>query len=229
MFIDDFIYGLLRWRWFDEETFSGGVTNTQLDSPKASDVAFEKLATTENNVKVTWSVVMGAGGYKFSMYIVDDPDHPVAVVKDSIVDGTAVVCPWVEDTNYKVEIAALGNEKLNNTASVSATEISWSTLVAATLVPNGTDLTTYFAEHPVTTGKDTEVAFELEAGGTYYISGDLNFGVNNVQLRGNKTRGNANVKFTAPASIITCGGGLALKFINFDCDVSDRWGFFKVW
>ena len=58
---------------FDEETFSGGVTNTQLDSPKASDVAFEKLATTENNVKVTWSVVMGAGGYKFSMYIVDDP------------------------------------------------------------------------------------------------------------------------------------------------------------
>ena len=40
---------------FDEETFSGGVTNTQLDSPKASDVAFEKLATTENNVKVTWS------------------------------------------------------------------------------------------------------------------------------------------------------------------------------
>ncbi|MCS3023622.1 DUF4992 family lipoprotein [Bacteroides xylanisolvens] len=26
---------------FDEETFSGGVTNTQLDSPKASDVAFE--------------------------------------------------------------------------------------------------------------------------------------------------------------------------------------------
>ena len=52
----------------------------------------------------------------------------------------------------------MGNEKLNNTASVSATEISWSTLVAATLVPNGTDLTTYFAEHPVTTGKDTEVA-----------------------------------------------------------------------
>ena len=63
------------------------------------------------------------------------------------------------------------------------------TLVAATLVPNGTDLTTYFAEHPVTTGKDTEVAFELEAGGTYYISGDLNFGVNNVQLRGNKHAG----------------------------------------
>ena len=212
---------------FDEETFSGGVTNTQLDSPKASDVAFEKLATTENNVKVTWSVVMGAGGYKFSMYIVDDPDHRVAVVKDSIVDGTAVVCPWVEDTNYKVEIAALGYVKLNNTASVSATEISWSTLVAATLVPNGTDLTTYFAEHPVTTGKDTEVAFELEAGGTYYISGDLNFGVNNVQLRGNKTRGNANVKFTAPASIITCGGGLALKFINFDCDVVTDGAFLK--
>ena len=84
------------------------MTNTQLDSPKASDVAFEKLATTENNVKVTWSVVMGAGGYKFSMYIVDDPDHPVAVVKDSIVDGTAVVCPWVEDTTIRLRLQHWG-------------------------------------------------------------------------------------------------------------------------
>lgn len=29
---------------FDEETFSGGVTNTQLESPDASKVSFEKLA-----------------------------------------------------------------------------------------------------------------------------------------------------------------------------------------
>lgn len=205
---------------FDEETFSGGVTNTQLESPDASDVAFAKLATSEKRVKVTWPVVMGAGGYKFSMYIVDDPTNPVAVVKDSIIDGASVVCPYRDDTNYKAEILTLGNEKLNNAAAVAATEASWTTLVHATAIPNGTDLTTWFADNPVTTGKDTEVAFELAAGGEYTISDNLDFGVNNVQLRGNKLN-HAKVKFeSADGKILTSGGGLALKYIDFDCDLA---------
>ena len=41
---------------FDKETFSGGVTDTQLQSPDASEVAFSKLPGT-TNVKVTWPVV----------------------------------------------------------------------------------------------------------------------------------------------------------------------------
>ena len=88
---------------FDEETFSGGVTGTQLLSPEASGVEFAKLAGT-TNVKVTWPVIMGAGGYQFSLYIVDDPSNPITVVKDSIIDGASVVCPYLDDTNYKAEI-----------------------------------------------------------------------------------------------------------------------------
>lgn len=210
---------------FDEETFSGGVTNAQLDSPEASGVAFTKLPGT-SNVKVTWPVIMGAGGYRFSLYIVDDPTNPVAVVKDSIVDGAAVVCPYVDDTNYKAEITTLGNEKLNNTASTSPTSPTWSTLVPATTIPEGVNLTTYFTENPVTTGKDVEVAYELAAGGTYTISADLDFGVNNVQLRGSKVN-HAKVTFTGAGSIVTRGGGLALKFIDFDCDVVTGGAFLK--
>lgn len=210
---------------FDDETFSGGVTNMQLDSPKASDVEFMKLPGT-TNVKVTWPVIMGAGGYQFSLYIVDDPTNPVAVVKDSIIDGASVVCPYVEDTNYKAEITTLGNEKLNNTTSISPAEVAWSTLVPATNIPGGTDLTEYFINNPINKGKDVEVAYELEAGGTYTISGDINFGVNNVQLRGNKVD-HAKVTFTGAGSIVTCGGGLALKFIDFDCDVVTGGAFLK--
>ena len=211
---------------FDKETFSGGVTDTQLQSPDASEVAFSKLPGT-TNVKVTWPVVMGAGGYQFSLYIVDNPDNPVAVVKDSIIDGSSVVCPYLDDTNYKAEIKTLGNEKLNNTDATSATETTWTTLISATSIPDGEDLVAWFANNPVTTGKDTEVAFELEAGGTYTISGDLDFGVNNVQLRGNKLN-HAKVNFTGTGgSIITCGGGLALKFIDFDCSVVEGGTFLK--
>ena len=210
---------------FDEETFSGGVTGTQLLSPEASGVEFAKLAGT-TNVKVTWPVIMGAGGYQFSLYIVDDPSNPITVVKDSIIDGASVVCPYLDDTNYKAEIVTLGNAKLNNATATSPTEASWSTLVPATSIPDGADLTTWFADNPVTSGKDTEVAYELAAGGTYTISGDLDFGVNNVQLRGNKLD-HAKVKFTGPGSIISCGGGLALKFIEFDCDVVTGGTFLK--
>lgn len=204
---------------FDEETFSGGVTNTQLDSPDASKITFAKLPGT-SNVKISWPVIMGAGGYQFSMYIVDDPDNPVAVVKDSIIDGSSVVCPYLDDTNYKVKVTTLGNEKLDNAASTTPAEPTWTTLIAATTIPAGTDLTIWFAENLVTTGKDVEVAYELVAGETYTVSGDLNFGVNNVQLRGNKLN-HAKVKFeAADGKILTSGGGLALKFIDFDCDAA---------
>lgn len=48
------------------------------------------------------------------------------------------------------------------------------------------------------------------------ISGDLNLGVNNVQLRGNKVN-HAKVTFTGSGAIVSSGGGMALKFIDFDC------------
>ena len=179
-------------------------------------------------MKVEWPVIMGAGGYLFSMYIVDDPTNPVAVVKDSIIDGCSVACTYLDDTNYKVEIKTLGNDKYNNKDAASVSEVTWSTLVPATTIPAGTDLNTYFENNPITSGKDVEVAYELEAGGSYTISGDLNLGVNNVQLRGNKVN-HAKVTFTGSGAIVSSGGGMALKFIDFDCDVVSKGSFCEVW
>ena len=134
---------------------------------------FAKLPGT-NNVKVNFTCGYGERGYRFSLYIVDDPTNPVVVVKDSIIDGSSVVCPYIEDTNYKAEIITLGNEKLNNTASTTPAEPTWTTLVPATIVPPG-DLTAWFTNNPITTGKDVEVAYELEAGGEYTIPGQFGF------------------------------------------------------
>lgn len=168
----------------------------------------------------------GDNGRWWFMYIVDDPTNPVAVVKDSIIDGCSVACTYLDDTNYKVEIKTLGNDKYNNKDAASVSEVTWSTLVPATTIPAGTDLNTYFENNPITSGKDVEVAYELEAGGSYTISGDLNLGVNNVQLRGNKVN-HAKVTFTGSGAIVSSGGGMALKFIDFDCDVVSKGSFVK--
>ena len=89
------------------------------------------------------------------------------VVKDSIIDGSSVVCPYIEDTNYKAEIITLGNEKLNNTASTTPAEPTWTTLVPATIVPPG-DLTAWFTNNPITTGKDVEVVYDFRQFGFWY-------------------------------------------------------------
>lgn len=210
---------------FDDETFSGGVTDTQLQSPDASAVTFTKIAGT-TNVKVSWPLVFGAGGYQFSYYINDDPANPVVVVKDSIIDGSSVACPYIEDTNYRVEIKTLGNEKYNNTDATTISEAFWSTMIDAVTIPTGTDLYAYFDANPITSGLETEVAYELEAGGSYTISKDLDFGPNYVQLRGNKVT-HPTVTIADNAALINRGGGLALKFINFEYDAATPGSFFK--
>lgn len=210
---------------FDKETFSAGVTNAQLESPDASKVAFAKIAGT-SNVKVSWPVIMGAGGYLFSMYNVTDPANSITLVKDSVIDGCQVACPFDDDINYLVEVKTLGNEKFNNKEATTSSQARWSTIVEATSVPEGVDLTTYFTQNPPTNGSGTEVAFELAAGATYTMSDDINFGDNFVQLRSADQKNHAKVIITG-GSIITCGGGLGLKFVDFDCTAVSGGKFIK--
>lgn len=200
---------------FNKEDFSAGVTNAQLESPDGSKVVFAKIAGT-SNVKVSWPVVMGAGGYLFSMYNVTDPANTITLVKDSVIDGCQVACPFDDDINYLVEIKTMGSEKFNNKGATASSKAEWSTIVPATSVPEGVDLTTYFAQNSPTNGLDAEVAYELAAGATYTMSGDIDFGTNFVQLRSADQKNHAKVKISS-GSIITCGGGLGLKFVDFDC------------
>jgi hypothetical protein len=198
----------------DDWTFSSGVEGVELQSPPSDRVMFSKNA--EGTIlTITWSVVYGAGGYLFSLYDVTDPKSPIAVVENEKVDGCSKKCPLLEDTNYKVVIKSLGNEKFNNKEAVTATEVFYSTMIPAISIPNGQDLYAYFTENPIPQS-DEEQAYELEAGGNYTLSEPLDLGSNWLTLRGNKVN-RPTITYASDGRLICSSKGFNLKFINFDC------------
>ena len=105
----------------DNETFSGGVTNAQLESPVIDDNSFSTLTNSDGteSVKITWPVVMGAGGYLLNVDLIEDPadptvttENPVVVMQDSVVDGSSVVFTKTEDATYKIKIKTLRHSYL---------------------------------------------------------------------------------------------------------------------
>jgi hypothetical protein len=197
----------------DDWTFSTGVENVQLESPVAESFTFTKNA--EGTIlTINWSVVYGALGYQFSLYDVTDVNNPVTIVENEIVDGCSKKVNIIEDTNYKVVVKALGNPKLNNKDAVTATEVPYSTMIPAIILPDGTDLYAFFQANPIPESAD-EQAYELEAGGNYTLSGAVDFSKNWITLRGNRTN-YPTLKYTIDGRI-AISNGFKLKFINVDC------------
>jgi len=195
-------------------TFTSDVQGAQLESPDAANVTFTPSAD-GSTVTIEWPVVYGAGGYQFSLYIVDDPENPVAVgTENEFIDGVSATRDLLEDTKYLVELKALGNEKYNNAEATSATSANFDTFLEATIIPDGSDLTQYFTENPIV-DNGVEIGYELEAGGTYTVSGDINFGTASVTLRGNKFA--QHPKVTMSAGFKSQGGGAKFKWIDFEC------------
>lgn len=207
----------------DSEKFSGGVTNAQLESPKIDDSNFSTLLNSDGSesVKVTWPVVYGAGGYLCNVNIVDDPSNPVVVVKDSIVDGCSAVFTKLEDTKYEVSIKTMGNDKLNNKEAQTATVYAYSTLIPATSIPEGQEISEYIKNNLI--AGDKEQGFELQGGKTYYLNEVVDFGLNTVTLRGDKT--NRPTVIIGENGGLMTQGGLKVKFINFDCTAMQQIGF----
>lgn len=198
----------------DDWTFSAGVKGVTLESPSSDKVVISKNAE-GTELTIQWPVVYGAGGYQFSLYIVDDPENPVVVGEENqVIDGCSVKRPLQEDTKYKIIIKTLGNEKYDNKDAVSATEIAYSTLIPATVIPDGTDLSVYFTENAIPTSTD-EIAYELVAGGHYTLSAPVDFGAHWLTLRGDKV--NRPTITYAIAGRLSTTAGLTMKFINFDC------------
>lgn len=199
----------------DDPEWSSGVENITLESPNADGVTISPSAD-GSTLHIQWPVVMGAGGYQFSLYIVDDPDNPIVVGEENqTIDGTVAERDMLEDTYYKVVIKSLGNEKFNNKEAENATEIAYNNLLPVTaVIPNGTNLTEYFTENPIP-ASITELCYELEAGGEYTMSGDVPIGMTSVTFRGNKVN-HAKVNLNS-GSFVNSGAGLKLKFIDFDC------------
>lgn len=199
----------------DSETWESSVRNAQLVSPEITEASFSTVTNLDGSedVKLVWPVVPGAGGYAFSLSVVDDPENPEVLVTDSIIDGCSVTFKKREDTKYEVSIKALGNEKMNNKEAEMPTLYTYSTLVPAQTIPVGQEIGEYINSHLIPS--DAEQGFELEAGQTYYLNTLIDFGLNTVTFRGDKV--NRPIVIVGKEGGIMTQGGLKLKFINFDC------------
>ncbi len=199
----------------DTERFSAGVTNAQLESPKLDEKCFTTLVNSDGSesVKVTWPVVYGAGGYKYSLSIVDDPAKPEVLVKDSVIDGLTSIFKKKEDTKYEITLLSMGNAKLNNKEAATATVYVYNTAVPATVIPEGADIAEYVKAN--IQASDQEQGFELIGGKTYTLNAPVDFGLNTVTFRGDKL--NRPIVVVGENGYISTQGGLKVKFINFDC------------
>jgi hypothetical protein len=199
----------------DDWTFSSGVTNTTLLSPDSTNVVFSK--DINGNLVVTWPVVYGAGGYQFSLYIVDDPNNPVAVgTENEVIDGCSATRALQEDTKYKVVIKTIGNTDYNNKDAEKITTVPYSTLLPAyKVIPDGTDLYEYFTNNAIPDSTN-ELAYELVANGKYTLSGQVDFQKHWVTLRGDKVF-HPTITYGSAGRLRTTAG-FTLKYMNFDCN-----------
>ena len=201
---------------FDDESFDGGVSNTQVSSISAADIEIKGSADGKSQT-ISWPVVMGASGYRVNLIDLGDPDNPI--INDSIVDGCSVTGKREEDVNYKLTILPLGNAQKGNTDAASATSKEFSTFTPTYMtIPAGSDLNEWFAANPVPDEALTENKnYDLEAGGSYTISGELDFDGHWVTLRSNSKSNPATITYTDAASCINFAAPFNAKYLHFDC------------
>ena len=207
---------------FNEEQFVSPVTNSQLASPTLTKQNFSTQIATDGSerILVAWDVVLGAGGYEYAAYNVDDPANPIELAK-GVADGAYFSFPKAEDTKYQVSVKTLGNKKLNNTDAPEATTFAYSTMIDAKIIPAGQDIAEFIKAN--LTNSEEEQAFELEAGATYTCNSSFDFMDNKMTLRGSKV--NHPVVVMGEEAVIYTSSQLKLKFINFDCSaMTNKWG-----
>lgn len=198
----------------NNETWSSSTTNAQLESPALSEANFTTVVNSDGSesVRVQWEAVSGAGGYECVATIVDDPENP-EVIYNAVNDRNSFLFEKREDTRYEVSVKTLGNAKNNNTGAQSATTYEYSTLVPGQVIPAGEDIAKFVASHILDV--NTEQAFELEAGATYTLNSEVDFGMKQVTFRGDKV--NRPIVIMDTDAALMTAGGLKVKFINFDC------------
>lgn len=200
-----------------DEAFVSNVTNSTLESPKADDVTMT-LSPDGAKLVVTWSVVPGAGGYEFTLFNVDDAEKPVAVgTEKEVIDGCTATRTVESDTQYKVVIRTLGNEKYNNKDSDVASELAYSTLAPSDATIEGGNINEWLAANPIPADKiGQEYTIDLVGGGEYTVNDVIDFANQQVTIRGDKVN-HAKIKMTDKASFLT-NNGFKLKFVDIDCN-----------
>ena len=199
---------------FDEnEKFESNVRNTQLASP----TEYTLTASADGKSQtIGWPVVYGAGGYQVALY--DASDMSEALV-DSLVEGCSVTFKREEDVNYVLKILTKGNSALGNTDASEPTQFTFSTFTPTfKTIPAGSDLNQWFAANPIPEESIGEnLNYDLEAGGEYTVSSELDFDAHWVTLRSNSKTNPATIKYTSGESCINFAAPFNAKYLHFDC------------
>lgn len=194
--------------------FDPGVRNTQMITPDSVSFVVNSAVT---EATISWPLVLGASGYEVTFMNVDDPESPIVVdnYDKTFVDGSHFTVSVAEDSKYKLRIRTLGNDEFGNTDDPDGKEFELSTLVPSiATIPNGSDIYQYMLDHPIENVSSNEVAIDLEANGHYTMSGLVNFGGQQLTLRGDKLK-RATVEMTEKGALATYSG-LKVKYLNFD-------------
>lgn len=202
---------------FDDEKFDSGVRNAQLEAPSLDDITI--TPSTDGSMQtISWPVVYGAGGY----HVILENEDNAEVVKDTLIDGISFATPRIEDTNYKLTFAVLDNKKLNNKGTEQIDKRFNTFTASFQTIPTGTDLYTYFTENPVPDNATSEMLnYDLEAGGSYTLSNDLDFGNKQVALRTTNATNHAKLTYTGKVSLKT-STLLTIKNLDIDASQSDN-------
>ena len=200
------------------ETFTTTVRNATLSYPELSWVSSADGSKTE----VTWPVVHGAGGYKFSLVNVTDEANPITYFNDTIIDGVEIDIPRAEDQFYDITVMTLGNTKYNNKDSETHTyRIStFVTSINEQVIPNGSDLTTTISELIAKADAEmeygTEFGIDLEPGGEFTMSGKVDLGGYQVTVRSTNPNQPATIVMGENAGFET-ESSVKMKNLVFDC------------
>lgn len=204
---------------YDDETFSSSVTGQTLASPAADSIAFTANAD-GSKTTITWPVVFGARGYRCSVYNVTDADNPVALVVDSVVDGTTLVVPRAEENNYSFSIQTLGNTEYGNSDAAEATLVSFNSyLPGFATIPAGTDIGEWIATNTLPEDQG-ELALDLVEGGHYTLDSSAVFGNAPVTIR--TASGNRATITTGEGASFIIKSGFKLKNVVVDAAASTK-------
>ncbi len=211
----------------DSEPFLPGVTNAQLESPAADSFQVSITASGgSETLKVSWPVVMGAGGYYCSAYDVTDEANPIVVFEPQQVDGSKFQFPISEDRRYEYSVKTLGNKQYNNADAATASSGSYFHGVEAELtIPDGEELGAFIAAEVAAKAEawaaaraedfNFEVAYDLVPGGQYTLTTPLDLGLQTVRIR-TLSENRATVTLSGDGHFSPYAG-LRLQAMNIDC------------
>jgi len=203
-----------------DETWSPQVKNATLTSPEADKITVSASAD-GSTMTIAWPVVYGAGGYSVALYNVNDPQNPV-IVKTDTIDGCSFRTNREEDTNYTLNIRTLGNQKYNNREAQEQTEFKFNTFLPTYAeIPDGSDLKAWFAENPIPEDSASHLCYDLAPGGSYTVSGKIDFYGHQVTLRSSSKANYANIVMEA-GSYFNTYAGFTLKYLNIDAEATNK-------